>query len=68
MRVQPLRCCVCIGLKDDEKPEGYLGLELTIINGNIVCTEHGNFAGPNTTLNAWIQAEYARGRRQEDGR
>jgi hypothetical protein len=68
MRVQALRCCVCIGLKDDEKPEGYLGLELTIINGNLVCTEHGNFAGPNTAWTAWRNAEHAHGRRQEDGR
>lgn len=66
MRVQPLRCCVCIGLKDEDKPEGYLGLELTIINGNLVCTEHGSFTGPNQPLMALFDAERARERRAEE--
>lgn len=62
MRTQALRCCVCIGLADKERPEGYLGLELTIVNGFLVCTEHGPFAGPNTPWAAWRNSERAHGR------
>lgn len=62
----PLRCCVCIGLEGEELPEGAQTRELTIINGHLVCTAHGAYAGPNHPLDAWHNAAELRAQRIEE--
>lgn len=62
MFVQPLRCCVCIAQEPYERPDYYLGLELTVINGYLICPPHAAFAGPNQAMTAWINNELAHGR------
>lgn len=62
----PLRCCVCIGLVGEELPEGDQTRELTIINGHLVCTAHGAYAGPNEPLAGWHDAADLRDQRTEE--
>jgi hypothetical protein len=62
----PLRCCVCIGLMGEELPEGDQTRELTIINGHLVCTAHGAYAGPNIPLEGWHNAANLRAQRTEE--
>lgn len=62
MKGQELWCCICAGLESHELPSPEKMRRLTIINGNLICQEHGAFAGPNGPMAAWVNAELARGR------
>lgn len=57
-----LRCCVCLAQAPNERPDHWSVLDLTIINGSLICESHAPFAGPNVAFSAWMNNELAHGR------